>query len=121
MPIFVKTVGIIIACITAIAIFSPGTMRRAVGFFREGKRLYAAAGCRVVLGAALIWASFYCAVTGVVLAIGIIVLVAGGVGIALGLQRMQGFVDWAMARSDDVLRLMAAVSFVFGAALVYAA
>ena len=121
MPVFVQTVGIIVVCIAAIVFFSPVTARTMAGFFRQGKRLYAAAAVRVLLGAALIWASFYCAVTGAVLTIGIIVLLAGGVAIAMGIERMASFVDWWLAKSDNALRAMACVAFVFGAVLIYAA
>jgi len=121
MPVFVKTVGILVCCITAIAIFSPSTMRQIAQVICQGKRLYGAAAFRVVMGALLMWAAFSCSVTWVVFTVGLVTLLAGGFAIAMGLPKMQAFVAWWTAKSDGVLRAMAVVGFLFGAALVYSA
>lgn len=121
MSVFVQTVGILVVCITAIAIFSPQTMRQMAQVICQGNRLYVAAAFRVVMGGLLIWAAFSCKITGVVLTVGILTLLAGGIAIGLGLPRMQAFVAWWTMKSDNVLRGMASIGFLFGAALIYAA
>ena len=121
MDVFVKTVGILVACAVAVLAYNPAIARRIIGYFREGKRLYAAAGFRILLGALLIWGAFHCSITGVVLAIGILVLATGVVALAIGLARLQAFLDWWTTRSDNVLRLTMALAFLVGVALIYAA
>lgn len=121
MPVLVKTIGILVICLAAIALFSPATTRRIVQYMKEGKRLAYAAASRVLIGALLIAASFSCRSMGVVLGLGIFTVLVGGVPLALGIPRMQVFVDWWMAKSDGVLRAMTVIALLFGAALVYAA
>ena len=121
MPVLIQSVGIIVVVITTIAIFSPQTMRQMVQYLRQGNRLYVAAGVRLALGILLIWASFSCAVTWVVFTVGLLALASGGVAVGLGMPRMQAFIDWWLAKADNALRGMAAISFILGAALIYAA
>lgn len=121
MPILVKTIGILTICCATIALFSPATARRIVQYLKEGKRLYYAAASRVLIGILLIIASFSCRFMEVVLGLGIFAVLAGGLPMALGLPRMQAFVDWWMQKSDNVLRAMTAIALLFGAALIYAA
>ena len=121
MIIFVKAMGLLIACLSSIFIYCPQVGRAAIGFCREGIRLYVAAALRVVIGVLLIAASFSCGIPKVVLAIGIVAAVAGAVAIGLGLRRMRGVVDYVAARPDNALRLLGTIALLFGVALVFAA
>lgn len=121
MVILVKTLGILVVCLAAVATFSPAVPRRAMAFVGEGRRLYAAAAARLLFGGLLIAAASSCRAFWLVMAIGIISLLSAVVIVAIGLDRAKRFLAWWNAKPDSVLRFTGIVAIIVGALLIYGA
>ena len=105
-----------------VGIARPSSLTRLVqAFWQVPNVLYLAIGLRVIFGLILLAAASESRFPATFQIIGIISLVAAALSLALGLARLQRFVDWFLDRSPGVIRGWSIVSAGFGGFLIYGA
>lgn len=121
MVLLVKSIGVFLVFVGVLLILNPGTMRKMVSFWRQGRRLYAAGVIRVLFGMLFLSASSQARAAWVIYAIGILMLL-GGMGIfIMGLDRIKAFLERVDKKPVPVLRLMALPVLVIGLLVIYCA
>lgn len=121
MVILIKLIGIIIALVGIIFLFCPKALRQLIAFFKQGKRLYWVGTLRLLFGVILLLGATQCRVVWVVIAMGVLFLVAGVLIFALGLEKLRSVIDWWDKKSLVVLRLLGVVALALGVLLIYSA
>lgn len=121
MVTLIKLIGIIIALAGIIFVFSPTTTKQVFAFMGRGRRLYWAGILRLLFGVILLLGASQCRLVGVVIAIGILFLVAGVMIFALGLKKVRSMIEWWNKRSLIVIRGLALGALALGALLIYSA
>lgn len=99
---------------------SPRTLLGIVRRFQTRAGLYAAAGLRLVLGAALVLAAPTSRAPDVVRILGVLIFASGLVTPWLGLARFRTLLAWWSGRGRGFMRAWAALALVLGLFLAYA-
>lgn len=110
---------VFVAVLGAIGLVSPRALLSIAGQFQTPSGLYAAAAVRILLGAALLLAAPTSRAPRAIRVIGIIILVAGLITPAFGIDRFRGILEAWSAQGALVMRVWAAIALAFGWAVAY--
>lgn len=121
LAVLVAAVGAIIALLGAVVLVAPGRARGVVRALQTPRALWTVVAVRLVAGAFFVFASETCAWPMAIGTIGVLMLVAGFVGVFIGLPRIEALMDWFLRLPDVVFRPLAVIAVAFGAFIVYAA
>ena len=117
-------VALIICLLTsafgAWGIASPSRLLGVVRYFQTPVGLYFAAGIRVLLGVALLFAAPTSRAPGLIFILGIAIIVIGFITPFFGLERFRRLLDWWSAKGSAFIRGWAVLALVFGLSLAYA-
>ena len=116
----VSLVGVVIGLLAAVGIFAPFRVAGWVGSWHSSSRFYAAVLLRLVLGVVFILAAPDCRTPRMILAIGVVSLVAAVGILVMGPKRLDEFVSWWLDLPAVLVAVSFAVAAVFGCFLVYA-
>lgn len=113
--------GIFVVCIGAWVVVDPARLPEYATRFVSPSGLWIAVGMRLAVGA-LLWATATASRTPAVLRVLGILFVLSGLALAfLGLERLQGIVDWGSNLDPMALRGVGLVAALVGAFLVWSA
>ena len=117
-------VALIICLLTAafgaLGIASPSRLLGVVRHFQTPTGIYVAAGIRVVLGVALLFAAPASRAPSLIFVLGVFIIVIGAGTPLFGLERFRSLLDWWSAQRPAFIRGWAVLALAFGLALAYA-
>ncbi|MHC4159653.1 MAG: hypothetical protein ACYSSO_11320 [Planctomycetota bacterium] len=121
MDTVVKIVGIVFVFVGILYLIKPNVLKSIMEFFKQGKRMYFAGLIRFALAIVFLLAARECDITWVIAAFGILFIISGLLIFILGLERLRAMLDWWQKQSFLLLRIIALITLVFGAVIVYSA
>ncbi|MFZ2146792.1 MAG: hypothetical protein WAV28_06180 [Sedimentisphaerales bacterium] len=120
MDIVIKSLGIVFVLIGFVFLLRPDIMKWLINFIKRGKRIYLAALIRIALAIVFFVGALECKYPKVIIAFGILFLLAGLLIIALGPERTRRILDWYENQPLLIFRVIAIVPMVLGAIVIYA-
>ena len=108
------------AAFGALGIASPSRLLGIVRRFQMPTGLYVAAGIRVLLGVALLFAAPTSRAPGLIFLLGVFIVVIGVITPFFGLERFRNLLDWWSAKGSTFIRGWAVLALLFGLSLAYA-
>lgn len=121
MDIVVKFLGVVFILIGIVYLIKPVVLKRMMGFFRQGKRLYLAGLLRFVLAVVFLLGARECNISWVIATFGVLFIISGLLIFTLGLERLKSIIDWYQDQPLLILRIIALLVLAVGAIVVYAA
>lgn len=116
---FVVIVGILKIACCLITLVVPNFLRKAVGFFSIGNRLYLVGFLRLVLGLLLLTLAYQVRLWGYVVTIGLLASASGMSIFFLALKRTKKLLQRLVNQSNLVLRLLVILALIIWAVLLY--
>lgn len=120
MTIVALTLSLAIAALGAVGIVAPGRLLDVVRHFQTPGGLYVAAGIRLVLGVALLFAASGSRAPVALRILGVFVILVGLATPFFGIDRFRRLLDWWSAQGPGFVRIWAAFALAFGLLLAYA-
>ena len=121
MAILVRIIGIILVLTAVIYFVKPAIMRRLLGFFKYGNRIYIAGVIRLALAIIFLLAARECDLTWIIVIFGILFLLGGLLIFTLGNKRITPILEWYEKQTDLLLRILVLIVLAIGALIIYAA
>lgn len=121
MNAIVTVLGLLIGAIGAAGVSSPAWIAAlASSFWRSPRRLYLAAGARLLFGLLLLLGAPASRFPAAVCAIGLVAVASALLLPIVGFTRVRSFVDWWVARPEAFIRGWSGFALALGAFLVWA-
>lgn len=120
MIVLVQVLAVLVIVAGIVFVANQQIMRKVMGFFAGGKRIYGAGAARTVVAVVLFLSASQCRHPVVVTAVGILFLVSGITIFAMGPDKAKQMLFRYRAQSDNVLRLLALVPIAVGGILLLA-
>ena len=120
MTLVALIICLLTAAFGALGIASPSRLLGVVRYIQTPMGLYFAAGIRVLLGVALLFAAPTSRAPGVIYILGVFIIVIGVITPFFGLERFRRLLDWWSAQGSAFIRGWAVLALVFGLSLAYA-
>jgi len=117
----IKTIGILIIILGSACLLNPTFIINQVTYFKQGKRIYLGAALNILIGALLLMNASQSKLMAVVVVLGILSLLKGISIFVVGTEKVKKLMDCVEGKPVSVLRMMAALTLVVGALLIYAA
>ena len=121
MVIVIKSLGIAFTLIGIGYFLKPDILKALMGFFKKGKRIYAAGLVRFALAAVFLLAATQCRKPRIVGTFGILFLLSGILIFVLGPERIRRIFEWYEKQSTLVFRIIASVVIFVGAIIIFSA
>jgi hypothetical protein len=121
MSLFVLAVGVLITAGSLVLIVAPGVLKGILSVFLDKNWIRVAAVARIGIGVLFIFAAPDTRFPGYIMGAGVVILLAGLTLAFMGSARTKAFVEWWMAQSNTVMRLVAVAGILFGASCIWAA
>lgn len=119
MAWFVVIVGIVKITCCLITLIVPNFLRKTIGFFSIGSRLYLVGFLRLVLGVLLLILTYQVRLWGYVVTIGLLASASGMSIFFLALKRTKKLLQRLLNQSNLVLRLLVILALIIWAVLLY--
>jgi hypothetical protein len=120
MTLVALIICLLTSALGALGIASPSRLLGVVRYFQTSMGLYFAAGIRVLLGVALLFAAPTSRAPGLIYILGVFIIVIGVVTPFFGLERFRRLLDWWSAQGSAFVRGWAVLALLFGLSLAYA-
>ncbi|MFH1552808.1 MAG: hypothetical protein ABID83_04135 [Candidatus Omnitrophota bacterium] len=114
MVTLVRLIGIVLTVAGVVFLLNPETMKRAIAFFAEGKRVYAAGCIRILVGIILLTAASQCRIAWIVFIIALLPLISGILVFALGLEKCKNMIKLWQEKPVATLRAVSVIPVVIG-------
>jgi len=121
MVIVVKSFGIIFALMGIAYLLRPDIVKKLMGFFKKGKRIYFAGLIRFALAVVFFVAARECRYPWIIFASGIIFLISGFLIFMLGPEKIRRILDWYQYQPTLFFRIIALIVLAFGAIIIFSA
>jgi len=99
----------------------PDIIKRLMGFFKKGKRIYFAGLIRFALAVVFFVAARECRYPWIIFASGIIFLISGLLIFMLGPEKIRRMLDWYQYQTTLFFRIIALIVLAFGAIIIFSA
>jgi uncharacterized membrane protein len=120
MTLVALMICLLTAVFGALGIASPARLLAVVRHFQTPMGLYFAAGIRLLLGVALLFAAPTSRAPGFINILGVLIIVIGVITLFVGLKRFRSLLDWWSAQGSAFIRGWAVLALLFGLLLAYA-
>ena len=120
MTLVALIICLLTSAIGALGIVSPSRLLGVVRHLQTPMGLYFAAGIRVLLGVALLFAAPTSRAPDLIYILGVFIIVIGVITPFFGLKRFRRLLDWWSARGSAFIRGWAVLALLFGLSLAYA-
>ena len=120
MTLVALIICLLTAAFGALGIVSPSRLLGLVRRLQTPMGLYFAAGIRVLLGVALLFAAPTSRAPGLIYIVGVFIIVIGVITPFFGLERFRSLLDWWSAQGSAFVRGWAVLALLFGLSLAYA-
>jgi len=119
--IVIKSLGMLFALMGIAYLLRPDIIKKLMGFFKKGKRIYLAGLIRFALAIVFLVAARECRYFWIIFASGIIFLVGGLLIFMLGPDKIRRIFDWYQNQPTLIFRVIAVVVLAFGAIIIFSA
>jgi len=119
--IVIKSLGMLFALMGIAYLLRPDIIKKLMGFFKKGKRIYLAGLIRFVLAVVFLVAARECRYFWIIFASGIVFLVGGLLIFMLGPDKIRRIFDWYQNQPTLIFRVIAVVVLAFGAIIIFSA
>jgi len=119
--IVIKSLGMLFALMGIAYLLRPDIIKKLMGFFKKGKRIYLAGLVRFALAVVFFIAARECRYFWIIFASGIIFLIGGLLIFMLGPEKIRRILDWYQQQPALIFRIIALVVLVFGAIIIFSA
>ena len=119
--IAIKSLGILFTLMGIVYLLMPDIIKKLMGFFKKGKRIYLAGLTRFSLAVIFLVAARECRYFWIILASGIIFLISGLLIFMLAPDKIRRILDWYQDQPNLIFRIIALVVLVFGVIIVFSA
>jgi hypothetical protein len=120
MTLAALIICLLTAAFGALGIASPSRLLGVVRYLQTPMGLYFAAGIRVLLGVALLFAAPTSRAPGLIYILGVFIIVIGVITPFFGLERFRRLLDWWSVQGSSFVRGWAVLALLFGLSLAYA-
>ena len=121
IDIIIKSFGIIFTLMGIAYLLRPDIIKKLMGFFKKGKRIYFAGLIRFALAVIFLIAARECRYSLIIIASGLIFLAGGLLIFILGPEKIRRIFDWYEQQPDIVFQVIAVVVLVFGMIVIFSA
>ena len=119
--IVIKSLGILFALMGIAYLLRPEIIKKLMGFFKKGKRIYFAGLVRFALAVVFLVAARECRYPWIIFACGIIFLAGGLLIFLLGPEKIRRILNWYQEQSTLIFRLIAIIVLAFGVIIILSA
>ncbi|MGD8501292.1 MAG: hypothetical protein PVJ86_11630 [Phycisphaerales bacterium] len=119
--IVIKSLGIIFALIGVAYLLRPDVMKRLMGFFKKGRRIYFPGLIRFALAVVFFVGARECRYPWVILVFGILFLIGGLLIFVLGPEKIRRLLDWYKEQPTLIFRVIALIVLAVGAIIIFSA
>lgn len=112
-------VGLAIAAMGLVGIVAPSVLIELARSIQTPLGLYIVSAVRVLFGLILLFAASTSRMPKTLRMIGIVIILAGLVGMFVGAERFQAIANWAVSRPAWFLRVVAVLPFLLGVFIAY--
>ena len=119
--ITIKSIGIIIVLFAILYLAKPSIMISILEFFKKGKRLYLPGILRFILAIIFLLGANRCHYPAVIAVFGVMFIIGGLLIFVMKLEKLKSILDWWQKQSIVLLRVLAIITFIIGAVIVYSA
>ena len=119
--IVIKSLGILFVLMGIAYFLRPDIIKRLMGFFKKGKRIYFAGLIRFALAIIFFVAARECEYPWIIFASGIIFLVGGLLIFMLGPEKIRRILDWYGEQPALIFRVIALIVLAFGTIIIFSA
>ena len=121
MNIAIKSIGIIIVLFAILHLVKPSAMIGIIGFFKKGKRLYLLGTLRFVFAVIFLLGARQCNYPVIITIFGIMFIISGLLIFTMKLEKIKSIINWWQNQPVIMLRILAVITLIIGAAIVYSA
>jgi uncharacterized protein YjeT (DUF2065 family) len=114
----IRVIGIVFILMAIGYLLKPDVIRRLIGFFAQGNRLYLAGLMRFILAVIFLVAARECRKPWVIFAFGILFLLGGLLIFLIGPKKLRPVLEWWQKRSNLLLRVLALATLAVGVVVV---
>jgi len=119
--IVIKSLGMLFALMGIAYLLRPDIIKKLMGFFKKGKRIYLAGLIRFALAVVFFVAARECRYFWIIFASGIIFLTGGLLIFLLGPEKIRRILDWYQDQPTLIFRVIALIVLVFGVVIILSA
>ena len=119
--IVIKSLGILFVLMGIAYLLRPDIIKRLMGFFKKGKRIYFTGLIRFALAIVFFVGARECRYFWIIFASGIIFLVGGLLIFMLGPEKIRRILDWYEQQPALIFRVIALIVLAFGAIIIFSA
>ena len=119
--IVIKSFGMLFALMGIAYLLRPDIIKKLMGFFKKGKRIYFAGLIRFALAVVFFVAARECRYPWIIFASGIIFLISGLLIFMLGPEKIRRILDWYQDQPALIFRIIALVVLIFGVIIILSA
>ena len=117
----IKSLGILFTLMGIAYLLRPEIIKKLMGFFKKGKRIYFPGLVRFVLAVVFLIAARECRYSLIIIASGLIFLTGGLLIFILGPKKIRRIFDWYEQQPDIIFQVIAVVVLVFGMIVIFSA
>jgi uncharacterized protein YjeT (DUF2065 family) len=117
----IKSLGILFTLMGIGYLLRPEIIKKLMGFFKKGKRIYFAGLVRLALAVVFFVAASECRYFWIIFASGIIFLMGGLLIFLLGPDKIRRILDWYEGQPIVIFRVIALIVLVFGMVIIFSA
>lgn len=121
IDIVIKSLGLLFTLMGIAYLLRPDIIKRLMGFFKKGKRIYFAGLIRFALAVVFLIAARECRYFWIIFASGIIFLIGGLLIFMLGPAKIRRIFDWYEEQPAIIFQVIALVVLVFGIIVIFSA
>jgi uncharacterized protein YjeT (DUF2065 family) len=119
--IVIKSLGMLFTLMGITYLLRPDIIKRLMGFFKKGKRIYFAGLIRFALAIVFFVAARECRYFWIIFASGIIFLTGGLLIFFLGPEKIRKILDWYQDQPTLIFRIIALIVLAFGLIIILSA
>ena len=119
--IVIKSLGMLFTLMGIAYLLKPDIIKKLMGFFKKGKRIYFAGLIRFALAIVFLVSARDCRYPWIILASGIIFLIGGLLIFMFGPEKIRRILDWYEQQPALIFQVIAVVVLAFGAIIIFSA
>jgi uncharacterized protein YjeT (DUF2065 family) len=117
----IKSLGMLFALLGIVYLLRPDIIKKLMGFFKKGKRIYLAGLLRFALAIVFFVGARECRYFWVIFASGVIFLMGGLLIFSLGPEKIRRILNWYQEQSTLIFRVIALIILAFGIIIILSA
>ena len=117
----IKSLGMLFTLMGIVYFLRPDIIKKLMGFFKKGKRIYFAGLIRLVLAVIFFVAARECMYFRIIFTSGIIFLTGGLLIFLLGPEQIRRILDWYQNQPALIFRIIALIVLAFGVIIIFSA